>query len=87
MTVVPVCSQILASSACRIAGLRVERGERLVHQQHGRIRYQSACDRGALLHPARNLTWIVVAKAREADEPERFIDARRILGASHAARA
>ena len=49
------------------AGLRVERRERLVHQQDLRIHHQRACKVHALLHAARQLVGIVVLEAGKAD--------------------
>src|SRR6478735_4638728 len=53
-----------------LARLRVERAERLVHQQHLRIEGEDASERGALLHPARELRRIVIAELGEADHGE-----------------
>ena len=36
-----------------IAGHRVERAERLVHQEQWRVEQEGAAERGALLHAAR----------------------------------
>jgi hypothetical protein len=49
---------------------RVDRAERLVHQQHGRLRGERARDRRALLHPARELPWVALFGAFEADRPQ-----------------
>jgi hypothetical protein len=46
-----------------LAGLRVERAERLVHQQHRRLVGERAGDRHALLHAARQLARIRVRKS------------------------
>src|SRR3569833_2064026 len=55
------------------AGLLVERSERLVHQQHRRVLHQSAGDRDALLHPARQLMWKPLAKTYEPDQYQRLL--------------
>lgn len=51
-----------------LAGLRVERRERLVHQQHVRVVGQRAGDRDALAHPAGEFVGVPVLEAGEADE-------------------
>jgi hypothetical protein len=56
--------------ACIFARLRVERAERLVHQQDARAVRERARDRDALLHPARQLVRIHVGEAREPDQIE-----------------
>src|SRR5207237_261995 len=48
--------------------LRVEGGERLVHQQHLRIERERPRDGDALPHPARELVREAVPEAREMDE-------------------
>ena len=48
-------------------GQRVERGERLVHQQHRRLHGERARDRDALLHAARQHVRIDVLEARQVD--------------------
>ena len=67
------------------AVLRIERGERLVHQQHGRIGDESARDGAALAHAAGELVRKVVAEFCQPDQLERGLDARRLLGRRHAA--
>ena len=54
----------------RAARLRVERAERLVHQQDARLLGKRAHDRDALLHAARKLVRIGVGEFLEADELE-----------------
>ena len=54
----------------------VERGERLVHQQHRRLGRERAGDRDAHLHAARQLARIGLREGGEADEVERFLRAR-----------
>src|SRR5215470_14086763 len=66
------------------AGLRIERAERLVHEQDRRIEGERARDRGALLHAARELGWIAVLEALEADELNEGLRALLALGARHA---
>src|SRR5215472_5555196 len=51
-----------------LAGLRVERGERLVHQQDLRVDGERASEIDALAHAARELARMVVLEALEADE-------------------
>ena len=65
---------------------RVDRAERLVHQQHGRIRGQRACHTDALTLAAGELVGVAVAVKRrvEADEVEEFGGALAGLGALHA---
>src|SRR5215470_1536406 len=66
------------------AGLRIERAERLVHQQDRRIERKRACDGGALLHAARELRRIAVLEALEADQLDEGLRALLALGARHA---
>jgi len=54
----------------RLAGLRVERCEWLVHQQHFRIVGQAAGDRDTLLHAAGEFVRIAIGEGREADQIE-----------------
>jgi len=51
------------------AGLLVERGEGLVHQQHRRVLHEAAGDRDPLLHAAGEFVRVAGAEALEADEP------------------
>src|SRR5438128_1867861 len=51
----------------QLAGLRVERCERLVHQQNLRIHDQRARKVHALLHAARQLVGIMMLEAGKAD--------------------
>ena len=48
-------------------GERVERAERLVHQQHRGLVREHAGDRDALLHAAGELAGVLVGEAGEAD--------------------
>ena len=50
-----------------LARLRVDRGERLVHQQHVRLDRERACEPAALLHAARHLVRIGLLEAGEPD--------------------
>ena len=59
-----------------LAQLRVERRERLVEQQHRRVRDERARDRDALLLAAGQLVRIALAEADEAHVLERRLDAR-----------
>src|SRR5437879_6407224 len=49
------------------AGLRVDRGERLVHQDHRRIVGEGSDQRGALAHPAGKLVRIIALEAGKPD--------------------
>ena len=60
-----------------LAGQRVERAERLVHQHQLRVVDQRACDRRALLHAARQLVRPLVLRACEADQREQVARAPR----------
>src|SRR5437763_15636505 len=60
---------ILEITAC----LRVDRRERLVHQQDRRLVRECTCDRDALLHPARELPRVMIDEARQADRFERLL--------------
>ncbi len=48
-----------------LARERIERAERLVHQQHLGIARQRTADRGALLHATRQLVGIFILEAAE----------------------
>ena len=67
-----------------LARLRVERAERLVHQQHLGVDRERARDADALLHAAGELVRAAVERVLEADEIE--IAARGVaqLAAAHA---
>jgi hypothetical protein len=56
---------------------RVERRQRLVEQEQARRRRQRACQRDALLLAARQLRRELGAAARQADELQQLLDARR----------
>ncbi len=56
------------------AGLRVDRGERLVHQQDRRLVGERAGDRDPLLHPAGELPRVAVHEPDEPDGAERLLD-------------
>ena len=60
-----------------VAGERIERGERLVHQQHGRIVGKRTGDRDALLHAAREMVRIGFDELLELHELE--LPARDLL--------
>src|SRR5205085_6285149 len=64
-----------------LARLRIERGERLVHQQDVRIDRERAYQADALLHAAGELIRIMPLETLEADEIEimrnAFLDALR----------
>ena len=62
------------------AGERVDRAERLVHQQHVGLADQRARDADALLHAAGELIGIIVLVAVEPDQTDVFQAARARLG-------
>jgi hypothetical protein len=51
-----------------LAGERIERSERLVHEQHQRVGCQGPRNRNTLAHPAGDAIDVVVRKWRKADE-------------------
>ena len=53
-----------------LAGQRIQRGKRLIHQQHARIRRQRASQRHSLLHPAGELMDIGRGESLEPHEIE-----------------
>ena len=58
----------------------VERGERLVHQQHARIGRQRAGERDALLHAAGQFMHIGVPELLQADQFEMLVgDPRAVI--------
>ena len=67
-----------------LARLRVERAERLVHQQHLRIDRERARDADALLHAAGELIRPPAAGVLQADEIEIALRGLAQLGAAHA---
>ena len=67
------CEQFLLQD---FAGLRVERGERLVHQQDRRVHRERAHQPDALLHAAGELIGIVPLESGQADQFEIVRDAR-----------
>jgi hypothetical protein len=62
----------------------VDRGERLVHQQHERIVGQHARDGGALAHAAGELVRILVLEALQPDQLDEALRDRRALGLGQA---
>ena len=56
-----------------LARERVERAERLVHQQDVGIVGEHARDRDALLHAARQLARVAVGEALEPDQPHELV--------------
>ena len=58
-----------------LAGLRVERGERFVHQQHLRIGRQRPREIDALLHAAREFGRIMPLETGEADQLDEVLGA------------
>ena len=59
-----------------LARQRVERAERLVHQQHARIVNEAPGDADALLHAAGQLGRIFASRSREPDQGEQVAGAR-----------
>src|SRR5262249_5253192 len=68
------------------AGQRVDRAERLVHQQYGRAAGERPRNGDALLHAAGQLPGIVALEAGELDQGDHLARARRDLVARHRAR-
>ena len=56
-----------------LAGERVERAERLVHQERAGVVGEHARDRDALLHAAGELARIAVGETFETDQLEEFV--------------
>ena len=56
--------------------LRVERRERLVHEQHGGIGRQRARDGAALAHPAGELVGVAILEAPEVHEAQELLAPR-----------
>ena len=82
MVVLRVEPDFLDQPVHLLAGEGVERAERLVHQQHGRLVGKRPHKGGALLHAARKLTRKAAAKTFEADAVQQFVDPDAIgLGA------
>ena len=63
-----------------LAQLLVERGERLVEQQHARALDQRARERDALALAAGELMRLALAETFELDQRQHLGDARRDLG-------
>ena len=59
-----------------VARQRVERRERLVHQQNIRIEQQGPRNRDALLHAAGQFVDALAGKIRQADQGQQFARAR-----------
>ena len=79
---VPQRDQLLLHLA---PGQRIERGERLVHQQHRRLHGQRAGDGDALLHAARQHVRIGVLEGAEIDLGDHLSGLLARGGARHAA--
>ncbi|EKS68347.1 hypothetical protein BURK_024995 [Burkholderia sp. SJ98] len=82
----PLRPQIEQVGAQVFGGEHVERGERLVHQQQGRIDDQRPRETHALTHPARQFTRIRVLEAVETDQVDRGQRALAPLARGHALR-
>ncbi|MEY9542881.1 hypothetical protein ABIE85_005941 [Bradyrhizobium diazoefficiens] len=63
----------------QLAGLRIQRRERLVHQQDGRPDRQRPRNPDALAHAAGELLWIGLAKIGQAGAAQRILDQRAAL--------
>ena len=63
-----------------LAQLRVQVGQRLVEQQHGRLDHQRARQRHALALPAREFAWIACRVVLQMHERQRRLDALQPLG-------
>jgi hypothetical protein len=61
-----------------VAGDRIERAERLVHQQKFGIVHERAADRDALAHPTRQFVRLLVHEAVEADPLQQQLRTRAI---------
>src|SRR6266498_335619 len=55
-------------------GLSIQRTERLIHQNDGRLVGQRANDGSALAHAARQLGWIIFFKTGKAREGDKLAD-------------
>ena len=66
------------------AGLGVDRGERLVHDEHLGLVRDRARDRDALLHPAGELPRVALGGVVEPDRREGVVDEAVALGAAEA---
>ena len=73
---IPQLEQVLLQLRAR---LRIERAERLVHQDHRRIVDQRADQRGALAHAAGELVRIMVLEAGKPDGADQHVGARARL--------
>ena len=62
------------------AGLRVDRGERLVHEQHLGLVGDRAGDRHALLHAAGELPRVALGGVRRGRRPRALVDELVALG-------
>ena len=81
-TVMPTVVAHLQDQVLQVrARLRVDRRERLVHQQDLRLVGERAGDRDALLHAARELPRVAVAEVRQADRRRAPRRARRARSA------
>jgi hypothetical protein len=67
------------------AQLRIEVGERLIHQADRCLRDQSAAERDALLLSARELRGLAIEQPLEAEQIRRALEACRALGVPDAA--
>ena len=62
------------------AQLRIERCQRFVEQQHGRMRHERAAYRHALLLSTGELVWIALAESEQANVGECLLDLAGNLG-------
>ena len=68
-----------------LARQRIERAERLVHQQHARSVHQRAADRHALPHAAGQFVWLLLLEPFKAGRLEQSARDRLVFGAVHLA--
>ena len=89
-TVLGRSPQIRSSSMRHLlAGQRIERAERLVHQQDVGLVHQRPADRHALLHAARQFARRLAFEAREPDQLQQrrgLVGAARVHAPHHAQR-
>ena len=64
---------------------RVQRAERLVHEQQAWVEQQGPAESHTLLHAARQLSRVVVSEAVEPDETNQIVRHRLVLPTREAA--
>ena len=63
-----------------LSGERIERSQRLIHQDHVGIVCEASGQGHALLHTARKFVDHLLAEAAETDDLEQFVNATLSLG-------